>query len=392
MRMIALDLGSTFTKAALLTAGKVQAERQIPTPTALLKDPDRYEIDAEVYYRQVVSLIDAFMDDMPIDGILFSTQMHGYILTDAAMKPITPYISWQDKLGAKHLPAIREFLMDVDVYPSGVPLKGNLAVCSLLARRAEGEEIPEGAYFHTLGGYIIARLTGRHACHITNAAPTGLADVQSGCWNEVLLKRTGLFMLRMPEIVDSIKPVGLYRGIKVYPDIGDQQVCAFGAGLEVEHSLHVNVGTAGLLGALCQEFKVDRCESRPWLEKGCYLRTVSGLLGGRYIQALRETYRGSDDEVWPLLTQTPDAHASAVYQEVADNYREAAERMEFQVGELCYTGGCVLKNPAFRACIETAFGISKDRCIHTSDIWTGMIRLASKIETDRVDTNERIME
>ena len=151
MRMIALDLGSTFTKAALLTAGKVQAERQIPTPTALLKDPDRYEIDAEVYYRQVVSLIDAFMDDMPIDGILFSTQMHGYILTDAAMKPITPYISWQDKLGAKHLPAIREFLMDVDVYPSGVPLKGNLAVCSLLARRAEGEEIPEGAYFHTLG-------------------------------------------------------------------------------------------------------------------------------------------------------------------------------------------------------------------------------------------------
>ena len=66
--------------------------------------------------------------------------------------------------------------------------------------------------------------------------------------------------------------------------------------------------------------------------------------------------------------------------------------MEFQVGELCYTGGCVLKNPAFRACIETAFGISKDRCIHTSDIWTGMIRLASKIETDRVDTNERIME
>ena len=37
MRMIALDLGSTFTKAALLTSGMVQAERQIPTPTALLK-------------------------------------------------------------------------------------------------------------------------------------------------------------------------------------------------------------------------------------------------------------------------------------------------------------------------------------------------------------------
>lgn len=385
MRMIALDLGSTFTKAALLTAGMVQEERQIPTPAALLKDHDRYEIDAEVYYHQVVSLIDEYVDDMPIDGILISTQMHGYVLTDATMQPVTPYVSWQDKLGAKHLPIIREFLVDEDVYPSGVPLKGNLAVCSLLARRAEGEEIPEGAYFHTLGGYIIARLTGSHVCHITNAAPTGLADIQRDCWNEILLKRTGLFMLRMPEIVNSIKSVGLYRGIKVYPDIGDQQVCAFGADLKVEHSLHVNVGTAGLLGALCQEFKVDRCESRPWLENGCYLRTVSGLLGGRHIQALRETYSGNDDEVWPLLTQHPDAHANAVYQEVAENYREAAERMDFSVGELCYTGGCVLKNPALRRKIEESFVLFGDSCTKSADIWKGMLRLADKIEEERYD-------
>lgn len=379
MRMIALDLGSTFTKAALLTDEMVQAERQLPTPAALLQGHERYEIDAEVYFQQVVSLIDGFMDDMPIDGILFSTQMHGYILTDAAMKPITPYVSWQDKVGAKHLDSIRKFLTDTDVYPSGVPLKGNLAVCSLLARRAEGEEIPEGAYFHTLGGYIIARLTGRHVCHMTNAAPTGLADIRNGGWNDVLLKRAGLFVLRMPEIIDSIKPVGMYRGIKVYPDIGDQQVCAYGADLQLEHSLHVNVGTAGLLGGLCKGFKVDRCESRPWLGKGCYLRTVSGLLGGRHIQALRETYNGSDDEVWAMLTRTPDMKASGIYREVADRYREAAERMDFPVGELCYTGGCVLKNPALRDAIEARFGLSGSGSIKTSDIWTGMIQLINRI-------------
>ena len=379
MRMIALDLGSTFTKAALLTDEMVQAERQLPTPAALLQGHERYEIDAEVYFQQVVSLIDGFMDDMPIDGILFSTQMHGYILTDAAMKPITPYVSWQDKVGAKHLDSIRKFLTDTDVYPSGVPLKGNLAVCSLLARRAEGEEIPEGAYFHTLGGYIIARLTGRHVCHMTNAAPTGLADIRNGGWNDVLLKRAGLFVLRMPEIIDSIKPVGIYRGIKVYPDIGDQQVCAYGADLQLEHSLHVNVGTAGLLGGLCKGFKVDRCESRPWLGKGCYLRTVSGLLGGRHIQALRETYNGSDDEVWAMLTRTPDMKASDIYREVADRYREAAERMDFPVGELCYTGGCVLKNPALRDAIEARFGLSGSGSIKTSDIWTGMIQLINRI-------------
>ncbi len=391
MRMIAVDLGSTFTKAALLSAGTVQAERQIPAPPALLKNHDRYEIDAEAYLHQVVSLIDGFVDDMPIGGILFSTQMHGYILTDAAMKPITPYVSWQDRLGAKHLCAIRELLKDEDVYPSGVPLKGNLAVCSLLARRAEGETIEDGAYFHTLGGYVISRLTGHHVCHITNAAPTGLADIRKGGWNEALLKKAGLFTLRMPEITDGIGPVGTYRGIPVYPDIGDQQVCAFGAGLKLEHSLHVNVGTAGLLGALCGEFKVDRCESRPWLDKGCYLRTVSGLPGGHHIQTLRETYDGNDDEVWGMLTRRPDRKASGIYHDMADSYRKAAERMDFPVGELCYSGGCVLKNPALRAAIEISFGLSGGR-IKTSDIWTGMIRLASRIDKDSEATNERVVQ
>ena len=385
MRMIALDLGSTFTKAALLVDGTVQEERQMPTPAPACKDGERFEIDAEAYYQQVAALIDGFVAGTSVDGLLLSTQMHGYVLTDAAMQPVTPYISWQDKLGAKHLPSLRNFLTDADVYPSGVPLKGNLALCSLLARRAEGEEIPEGACFHTLGGYIIARLTGRHVCHMTNAAPTGLADIRKGCWNDVLLKKTGLFMLRMPEIVDCIKPVGMYRGIAVYPDIGDQQVCAYGADLQLEHSLHVNVGTAGLLGALCKTFKVDRCESRPWLEKGCYLRTVSGLLGGRYIQALRETYDGSDDEVWAMLTRAPDAKASAVYQEVAASYHEAAERMDFPVRALCYSGGCVLKNPALRSCVEAAFALAGDSCTMRSDIWKGMLKLAERIEEERDD-------
>lgn len=193
------------------------------------------------------------------------------------------------------------------------------------------------------------------------------------------MEKAGLGMLRMPEIQDEVAPVGSYRGARVYPDIGDQQVCAYGAELKIERSLHVNVGTAGLLGALCREFKVDRCESRPWLEKGCYLRTVSGLLGGRHIQALRETYRGSDDEVWQMLTQHPDAQASAVYQEVADNYREAAEKMGFPVGELCCTGGCVLRNPALRSCMEAALIHDGAGGIRTADIWKGMLRIADDL-------------
>ncbi len=380
MRMIALDLGSSFTKAALLVDGRVQHERQIPTPEPLQGDGDRYEIDAEVYYQQVLSLINALLAMGTVQGILLSTQMHGYVLTDGSFAPRTPYVSWRDQMGARHLPSLRRLLTDADVYPSGVPLKGNLALCALLARKAEGEVLPEGALFHTLGGYMIARLTGRHVCHITNAAPTGLADIQRSCWNDALVKQSGLSMLRMPEIADDMIPVGAYHGVAVYPDIGDQQVCAYGADLLVEHSLHVNIGTAGLLGALCREYKVDGCESRPWLEKGCYLRTVSGLLGGRYIQALRDEYGGQDNLVWPMLTQAPDTKATARYQELANAYASAAEKMDFPIQELCYSGGCVLKNPALRARIEDKLELSDAGHAKQSDIWMGMIKLANKFE------------
>ena len=380
MRLLALDLGSSFTKAALIADGRVLAERQMPTLEPLCRENARYEIDAECYYQQVRGLIDEFLDAGETQGILFSTQMHGYVLTNADMTPIRPYVSWQDQLGAKHLPEIREILTDTDVYPSGVPLKVNLALCALLARRIEGELLPDGALLHTLGGYMIARLTGQHVCHITNAAPTGLADVCAGRWNESLIQRAGLSVLRMPQMVKDVAPVGTYRGAAVYPDIGDQQICAFGAGLVPEHSLHVNIGTAGLLGALCREFKVQGCESRPWLEQGVYLRTVSGLTGGRRVQALREQYPGLDDEVWPMLTTAPDAQAAACYQELADAYTQAAQRMDFPIRELCYSGGCVLKNPALRACIEEHFGLTDRSCTKSSDIWSGMIQLAHKIE------------
>jgi sugar (pentulose or hexulose) kinase len=383
MKMLALDLGSSFTKSALLVDGDVQQERKLPAPEPLSKDGDFYEIDAEVYYQQILSLIAAYLNTGDIQGILFSTQMHGYVLTDTSIKPRTPYISWQDQMGTKYLPLLREKLTDADVYPSGVPLKGNLALCSLLARLAEGKVALNGMLFHTLGGYMIARLTGNHICHISNAAPTGLADIQKSCWNQDLLERLGLFSLCMPKIVDEIEPVGSYRGVAVYPDIGDQQVSAYGAELQMEHSLHVNIGTAGLLGALCKEFIVNHCESRPWLEKGCYLRTVTGLPGGRHVQKLRNQYDEIDDKVWPMLTQKPDTKAISCYLKMADIYFNAAKKMAFPIRELCYSGGCVLKNPALRSTLENKFNLLGDKHTKTAEIWSGMIKLVRKIEKER---------
>lgn len=382
MAYIGLDLGSSYTKAAWLEGGRVLRETRVHTPDTV-STPPRYEIDAEAYYRHVMAVLQPLMTEAKAEGILLSTQIHGFVLTDARFQPLTPYVSWQDGLGQACLAQIRTLLNEADVRPAGVPLKGNLALCALLARCLQGFSLPRGALFHTLGGYIIARLTGRHVCHVTNAAPTGLCDLQSGGWNEALLQKTGLSALRMPKLVQTMTPVAAYQGVPVYPDLGDQQVCAFGARPEEEHSLHVNVGTAGLLGAVCRSFLLDGCESRPYLQPDRYLRTVSGLMGGRQVEAMRQTLPGTQEEAWRMMTEAPIPAVRALYRQMADDYAQAAERMQLEVRSLRYSGGCVVKNPALRACIEKRFALPGEEAIMVCDTWQGMLRLIEGLSTSK---------
>ena len=166
-------------------------ERSVPTPMPKDTTGLRFEIDAEAYFRQVQTALEYYLPQKP-GALLLSTQMHGCVLTDAAFQPLTPYISWRDGMGQNRLEDICTLVGKDATAPSGVPLKGNLALCALLSRRMSGDALPVRARFCTLGGYVIGRLTGEHVCHMTNAAPTGLVDVQNKRWNQPLLLRAGL--------------------------------------------------------------------------------------------------------------------------------------------------------------------------------------------------------
>ena len=187
----------------------------------------------------------------------------------------------------------------------------------------------------------------------------------------------------MPELVCTLTPVGQYRRIPVFPDIGDQQACAYGAGLQPERSLHVNIGTAGLFGAVCRAFDTDGFESRPWLEESYYLRTASGLLGGRQVAAARATLGCDDEQTWQIMTTEPPAHFLRLYEEIAGQYYEKSVAMQLNVTSLHYSGGCALKNPALRACIEKRFRLPLNAAVANNDIWKGMQAIAQTIQKHR---------
>lgn len=397
MAYIGLDLGSSYTKIALVSGGKVMREQRLATPPGERRAEQRYEVDAEDYWQQIYGLLCDYAAE-GAEGILLSTQMHGYVLTDADFRPLTPYVSWQDGLGKKHFAECCQAFDAAAVEPSGVPLKPNLALCALWARQCEGETIPAGARLCTLGGYIIGRLTGRHVCHMTNAAPTGLADVRGGGWNRPTIERAGLGALMLPEIALTPEPVGTWRGIPVYPDMGDQQVCAAGAGLTQAGRLHVSVGTAGLIGLLTEEWGSGAYENRPWLWPGRYLRTVSGLPGGRNVAALKDEMARSlpqavpEDAMWRMMTTLDAAHlpceapwqaqhVAACYRQMAEDYRRGAAQLEKRVTSLAFSGGCARKNDTLRRMISEALSAPASQADH--DVMAGFEAIIAQMEEER---------
>jgi sugar (pentulose or hexulose) kinase len=368
MEWIALDLGSTHTKCAVLdSGGEVVRQSQLRTPPALDNPSSRHETDAEAYFQLVYSMLRNAVSKETA-GMILSTQMHGYVLTDSAFSPVSPFVSWQDRAatetnaqGKSYLEALLDRLPPDAMAATGVPLKANLAMCMLYARMCTGYRVPEGALFNTLGGYIIGRLTGEHVCHSTNAAPTGMLDVRACRWDSALITAADLNMLQFSQVLDGYHPAGVWqhegREIPVMPDVGDHQVCVYSADLPQETGLHINIGTAGLMGVVTRHWSRGTYEMRPWLQAGLYLQTVSGLPGGRVIDLMDE--KGIADS--------------------AETYREAMERLEGVFDQIGFSGGCALHNEPLRKEILRAMGVPENKS-HCSDVMRGMGRLAQMAE------------
>ncbi len=376
---LALDLGSTYTKCMRIDPARgVLEARDEKTPPNIAALPTRYEIDAEAYYRGATALLMGMITP-EVAGVILSTQMHGYVIADGDFRPITPYVSWRDRAATEgpYPPLTPE-----DMGPSGVPLKPNLAMLSLHARLRTGLRLPDGARFCTLGGYIIGRMTGEHVCHIANAAPTGMADVRGGCWRRALIDKAGLSRLVFPAVMAEYTPVGVWRvhgrALTVMPDVGDHQVCALGAALPEETGLHVNIGTAGLVGMVTRRWQPGPYELRPWLAPGVYLQSVSGLPGGlalaaRHAEIMAETGL-MDAEVWRRMTDTCGLNpAAALYAQMAAAYRNAAAGMNLAVEQVGFSGGAALKNGALRAAILSGLG----NAAGLSDVAQGLVTLAA---------------
>lgn len=275
-----IDIGSTSIKwAKTIIEGEPFDEGRVAFPSRLPGPENRHEVSLDAIVKIIMKIID---DNRDASRLLIATQMHGYVLADRDRMPLTNYISWQDRR-AKGIDF--PFVLGPEF---GVGLKENLPRAGIHAIRSLDPVLFDRvSHVFTLGSYIAYLLTERNVTHISDAAPTGYFDATSG--------RPISTDLELPNAVLDIGPIGTYRGIVVYPPIGDQQASVLGS-MADERYYVLNLGTAAQLSTISDLLISGDFETRPYIHRN-YLLTVTGLIGGKTIM---ET---GDDELEDRMVQ-----------------------------------------------------------------------------------------
>ncbi len=317
MKLIAVDIGSTYAKCAVLQSHNgVMLEKQVrPMPEKLpLTEKERFELSPEEIFLLVKAMIDDCLErHRDIQAIYLDTQMHGYILSEMDGTGAESYISWQDTLAEPLLPELAERLGQTALRHMGTRFKAGLAVCSFYARHKK-KPLLRNQLLHTLGGYIYYRLSdGRaHICHESMAASLGLYDCAEHTWNKQTLQVIGGQKLILPTVISHTQAAGMYKGIPLYGDIGDHQASVYGLEAEEANSIVLTLGTAGILCMPSTKSFYEGMEGRPFFHEK-WLLTKTRQPGGRTLDLLIDFIRNcgemstgqtlSTQQIWQTLLE-----------------------------------------------------------------------------------------
>ena len=449
MVYIAIDIGSTYIKSSLLDpkTGEISCRNRAAVSQKIShENPLRFEVEMGGIMDSVMDILSGYTGTRTdIAGILFSTQQHGFVYSDPAV-PGDRYVSWQDarclepidESGETVLSLLQKRISVEMMHPTGVYLKPALAACNLYALlRERGGKVTPGAKLYSLGSYIIEKLTGNNVCHITNAAPTGIADIYGGCWYQALIDELGFHGIEFPKLATDLSVCGYYEAdgqrIAVYPDTGDVQTCIHGGGA-VEGDVAVNMATAGQVCMVHRTASIGRgdpryYEIRPHFD-GLYCHTISRMPSGRNMEVLVELLAdagrkvfGQDlsvAEIWKKLGscgsvtdtqgltvdtsfyETPEHLADgkiehinranltldnlfgAAYADLGRAYAHYIHMMEEAVGQkaarMVFCGGAVRNNPMIQRALEQAVGLEGHLFGSGDEVHEGMMRLAKRID------------
>lgn len=248
MAILAIDQGTSGTKVLLLDGDLIISRASSHVEVSHLSDR-RVECDPEAIWKSIVLAITEAMSKVNytrinIEAVSLANQGESVLAWNRkSLEPLSPVIVWQDsrsenlcKSRAKHAERIRE-LSGLENDPYFVAPK----------IRWLADNYSPNSTITTLDTWLIAKFTNAFVTDISTASRSMLLNLQTGNWDQELLKIWQLENHELPEIVNN----DVVLGEVIAPDLPMLKGVPL-AGLIVDQA-------AALLAENCLELGEAKC-------------------------------------------------------------------------------------------------------------------------------------
>jgi sedoheptulokinase len=310
---IGIDIGSTSTKGVLYHAEEQRVLRvasDFVRPVIAGLPRGYYEEDPGELKAAVFSIIRALAEHarqhhLRPKAICFTGQMHGGLLVDDRIEPISNFVTWQDKRGDERV--------------EGESIASRVhAEMSETAQRSIGTDIhtgflgithrwwheqgvvPQGSKIIGIYEWLASTLCGRLHSDRSSVAAWGLYDIEHRQISEEALAACRVDISSMPEVLDvgehvgytkteAARELGLESGIMLIAGMGDTQASYIGSGCTKQDIL-LNFGTGSQLMLETERFARYWGTDTRYLSNNSYLVVAPTLAGGKAYSILADFY------------------------------------------------------------------------------------------------------
>lgn len=312
-KLLGIDIGTSSAKAALIDADTRQIITSAAQEYAIHRPaPDRAEQNPSEWWGAVqyaVRQITANHTD--IAGVGFSGQMHGTVLLDDAGEVVHPAIIWADSRSSEQVSQLASAVDNLAATTGTLPAVGFMGVTLMWLAQHAPDALTRAHRAILPKDYIHYRLTGEMTTEVTDAASTGVFDVQRGAWADDIIAAVNLPRGLFPDVLASHEPrpltdaaaaaLGLPAGIPVVAGCADQPAQALANGIVAPGVVSVTVGSGGQVFAPLANFRTDaRLHVFNHAVPGVYYALGATLSAGLSLRWLRDTLG---------MTNQPDAYA-----------------------------------------------------------------------------------
>lgn len=263
--VLGIDLGTSAVKTLLINklgeiVAKASSKYELLQPKKGYSEqnPDDWVIATKKSIRTLLNNHQE-IDPEEIQGVSYSGQMHGLVLSDHQHKVLRPAILWNDTRTTSQVEKIKNELGDRFVQMTGNKVMEGFTLPKILwIQENEPDVYSRISVFMLPKDYVRFKMTGKINTDYSDAAGTVMTDVSSGKWSKEILQKFDIDLYKCPPILESkseiglisadfAREVGLSLKTKVFAGAADNACGALGAGiLNVDRVLE-SIGTSGVL-------------------------------------------------------------------------------------------------------------------------------------------------